>query len=401
MPQPHSPPPIFTPEYVRALERVFRLILPVMALTEAARAWVEWSTHPLEAGLNLLYGVVFLAGAVGLGTLPGRALTVIRVMFGAAVLVALSFDALSYRLLPPEILAGNTTSALNGRYLYQTYVVMVCSWLLFPVPLAGRLALGLFLTSLGLTTLATGHAVGHGQAVLGGGLSLVLTQAAVGGCFYLLLHVLTGVYTRHATLEHERGLLERYAHVDVLTDLPNRRAFDAALAREVACARREGSALSLVTFDLDHFKRVNDTYGHDVGDRVLVDLTALVRSELGAGEVLARWGGEEFVLLLPGVDGARAWGRAEGLRARVAAHDFGVGGVTVSLGVATLRGDEPASWLFKRADEALYAAKRGGRNRVGGAAGSGHPEADVGEVAGRVDAARRVSRERGGVSREA
>ncbi|WP_111412276.1 diguanylate cyclase [Billgrantia lactosivorans] len=159
--------------------------------------------------------------------------------------------------------------------------------------------------------------------------------------------------------------LEYHAGHDPLTGAVNRNRFIDLLARERQQARREGRALSLVMFDIDHFKHVNDTFGHSVGDMVLGKLVHTCSALLREVDVLARWGGEEFMLLLPGTTLAGAMTLAERLRRAVEEEDFApVRGLTSSFGVAELALDEPETHCYKRLDEALYRAKAGGRNRV-------------------------------------
>ncbi|MBT1003800.1 diguanylate cyclase [Paenarthrobacter sp. DKR-5] len=157
--------------------------------------------------------------------------------------------------------------------------------------------------------------------------------------------------------------LELQASTDGLTGLPNRRAFEERLASETARAAAVGGALSAVVLDIDHFKRVNDGFGHPVGDTVLVEVAARLKRVAREGEMMARLGGEEFVWLLPGTTGGHALQAAERARAAVATAAFGdVGWLTVSAGVCEL-GDSGNDGLVACADEALYAAKRTGRNR--------------------------------------
>ncbi len=155
---------------------------------------------------------------------------------------------------------------------------------------------------------------------------------------------------------------------DPLTGLPNRRAFDEDLAREVARAARTGEPLAVVMLDLDRFKAVNDGYGHAAGDAVLRALAARAQGAVRAGDVVARLGGEELGLLLPGADLARAAEVAERLRAALAALPVDAAGhalaVTASLGCAVLAPGEPPEALVARADARLYDAKRDGRNVV-------------------------------------
>lgn len=180
-----------------------------------------------------------------------------------------------------------------------------------------------------------------------------------------LTHINAALQQEIEARAHMQVELERLATTDTLTGIRNRRAFDEQLALEVNRARRYGTPLALVLIDIDHFKRINDRYGHQIGDRVLVELAGVVGSRLRASEVFARWGGEEFIVLAPNTSADDAVHLAEEIRARVAAHEFpGVGQVTVSLGVTEYAPDDTSDSLWKRADTALYRAKAGGRDRV-------------------------------------
>jgi len=168
-------------------------------------------------------------------------------------------------------------------------------------------------------------------------------------------------------------LAETRAATDALTGLPNRRAIDEALGRMVAQAARGMRPLAVLMLDLDHFKGINDTYGHERGDEVLAGFGRLLRSELRASDVAGRAGGEEFVVLLPDTDRAGALALAEKLRAATHALRAGTGGngagaersVTVSGGLAVFPEDAlDAETIMRCADRALYAAKRNGRDRV-------------------------------------
>ena len=155
------------------------------------------------------------------------------------------------------------------------------------------------------------------------------------------------------------------ATTDGLTGITNRREFATVLAGEVDRARRYGTPLSLAMYDLDYFKRVNDTFGHDVGDYVLQAVTALVKENIRAVDVMARWGGEEFMVLMPESDMQAAKNAAEKLRQVIAGHRFDkVSELTVSFGVAELEPQDDLNSLLKRVDDALYLAKGKGRNCV-------------------------------------
>jgi diguanylate cyclase (GGDEF)-like protein len=157
---------------------------------------------------------------------------------------------------------------------------------------------------------------------------------------------------------------------DPLTGCLNRRGLDQALAREVSRSRRAGSELSALALDLDHFKNVNDSYGHLVGDLVLRELGIRLGQTARGGDMVARTGGEEFTILLPDTDPSGAYRAAVRMCEAVRARPFSINGtsirITVSVGVVSASGDHadaPAK-LKQRADEALYAAKRSGRDRV-------------------------------------
>lgn len=171
-----------------------------------------------------------------------------------------------------------------------------------------------------------------------------------------------------ASLRLQDRLLQQSIR-DPLTGLFNRRHLESQLAEGVVAAQGGEEALSVVALDIDHFKRLNDTFGHDAGDAALVRVSAALRELAPPGSTPARPGGEEFTLLLPHVGVAQAAALAETLRARVEgldlAHDgISLGQVTVSLGVAGLPPGGTGEALIAAADQALYAAKRAGRNRV-------------------------------------
>ena len=173
------------------------------------------------------------------------------------------------------------------------------------------------------------------------------------------------------TAKADNARLEALAHTDPLTQVLNRRALTLRLTAELERARRYDSVLSLLLIDIDHFKRINDTHGHLVGDDVLREVARLLTTAVRSVDLVARYGGEEFVIVLPetGLEGALIF--AERVREQIAEHEFaGSGGralqLTASIGVATFPGPglEMVEELFARADEALYRSKAEGRNRV-------------------------------------
>jgi diguanylate cyclase (GGDEF)-like protein len=164
--------------------------------------------------------------------------------------------------------------------------------------------------------------------------------------------------------------IQRLMRFDPLTGACNKRHFEESLRLAITGSKTTPRPISLIVFDLDHFKKINDAHGHPAGDQVLCELAKVVRQASEPDQVFGRVGGEEFAVLWVGRDLADAAEHAEQLRTRIAAHSFRVERkvlpVTVSLGVAERASgsDEAAEGLYERADARLYAAKAAGRNRV-------------------------------------
>jgi diguanylate cyclase (GGDEF)-like protein len=204
--------------------------------------------------------------------------------------------------------------------------------------------------------------------------------ALIGGLIAMLLTGLTftlgtlwlsrsGLHRTNVALRQREEELHRLAVSDPLTGLANRRQFHEVGAAEWSRARRHGRPLALLMMDVDHFKAINDTYGHAVGDETLKLLVATGRMALRDCDLFARIGGEEFAVILPETDAVAALAVAERLRLATAQmvvqSGRGAFSVTISIGLAfQTSGDASLADLVKRADEALYAAKHGGRNRV-------------------------------------
>jgi diguanylate cyclase (GGDEF)-like protein len=167
-------------------------------------------------------------------------------------------------------------------------------------------------------------------------------------------------------VRHNDELLDRLvdeARTDALTGLLNRRGFDERASLELARARREGGPLAAVVFDIDYFKRVNDEWGHEVGDRVLARTGELLASESREFDVVARFGGEEFVVLLPGQDGAQAEAFAERVRHKLATDSASLPRIRLSAGILATSEPHSIETMLQEADSALYNAKRSGRDR--------------------------------------
>lgn len=197
------------------------------------------------------------------------------------------------------------------------------------------------------------------------------------GEVYPLWQSITAVYDDEGEIRHfvavfhniaERkrmeNELERQATRDHLTGALNRRAFDDSLRQALEQAERDSMPFTLLLFDIDHFKQVNDRYGHDVGDAILKRLTERMASTLRTTDILCRWGGEEFTILLQGTCLKGAASFAERLRYQIASARLNGLKVTISTGIAQYRPGDGMNSLLARADDALYRAKRMGRNCI-------------------------------------
>lgn len=178
--------------------------------------------------------------------------------------------------------------------------------------------------------------------------------------------------TRVETLQKKLAEMEVEATLDPLTKVGNRRRFQTSLSRMFAASQQSGTTLSLAMIDVDHFKVVNDTHGHPIGDRVLVCVAQWIAQAIRQTDVVARYGGEEFAVLIPGATASEVEGRFKQLLVDVAgsAFEYDVLGrkekvrFTISCGLVDLEANDTEDTLVKRADDALYEAKKKGRNRV-------------------------------------
>ncbi len=184
-----------------------------------------------------------------------------------------------------------------------------------------------------------------------------------------LMNVNDALHNNLREIDELQEQLREQANRDPLTGLYNRRYLDSTLERELSRCKRDGHSLALILIDIDHFKQVNDTYGHQAGDEILLRLSALLGSMARSGDVACRYGGEEFLLLMPTMPLISAQERAEALRQAVGNLEVPFGDfrlrATLSIGIAAYPGHgTSADELIRHADTALYRAKRLGRNRV-------------------------------------
>lgn len=198
---------------------------------------------------------------------------------------------------------------------------------------------------------------GTHRIVLNSTLPITDEQGGIGGAV-MLNHDITA---RKRTEDYLRGMVDR----DPLTNAHNRRSLYDFLETEVHRVRRYGGALSVIMFDIDQFKEINDDLGHVAGDRVLVAIAELVREQLRGVDRLCRYSGEEFLIIAPGTGLRHAYALAERLRTIIAAASFDtIARVTCSFGVCGFEGEENADALVRRADDLMYKARRSGRSSV-------------------------------------
>jgi diguanylate cyclase (GGDEF)-like protein len=190
----------------------------------------------------------------------------------------------------------------------------------------------------------------------------IITTSGIALLVISVLFLNRVIFPKIMKLEHE---LETLASTDSLTNIYNRSKYEEIIAREIERANRYNRFLSMIIFDIDFFKKINDNYGHLVGDQVLKTLVSLTKKQMRGTDYLIRWGGDEFILILPETNLEGAKGFAERIRDLTARHKFDdIETLTVSLGVTHFCRGDMEHILFKRVDEALYKAKISGGNRV-------------------------------------
>ena len=256
-----------------------------------------------------------------------------------------------------------TLLSLTGAQYWAFALLLVFGFVVFDRTLAQRVAASMFLLSLALAAAAVATDPARGEAQVTVVLYLLRLHVFLGAILLVTMLVASLREQLYRAIERAE-LLDTRAMTDPLTGAANRFAAEERFAVEVADAARRSRPLAVVMIDIDHFKEINDAHGHDVGDAVLVAVTRTLETQVRPRDLVARWGGEEFLLLLPEADLAAARDIAERCRLAVEqARPDGIA-VTATFGVAELVDDEPASGVVRRADVALYDGKHAGRNRV-------------------------------------
>lgn len=333
--------------------RVYLIGLPFAVACSVLLFW-------LEAG----QGALHLADYIGLPLLTSLKLT-LWVFFWQRrgkfyVLELLLFSGVSLLLLSSlaytifELSVGSIGNLASIGY--WTSVLYTLAFLIFGVRYGLKLSLAVYLLALSVWLGGVAGGVNPSEQ------SLLFQLFVANGLLLLLLYsfgVLIEEQARQAAAHKQE------ANTDLLTGLPNRRFLQAQLEGEFERAARYQRTFSVVMLDIDGFKGLNDSFGHPVGDRILQEVAELLRTQARTLDTVGRWGGEEFLLLLPELPLARACEVAERFRVLIGEHSFAHGGpVTASLGVAELSEQETLSELLTRVDRTLYDAKAGGRNRV-------------------------------------
>ncbi len=195
---------------------------------------------------------------------------------------------------------------------------------------------------------------------------LVLKTLGVITIILLLMFYRNRLIKRHNDkLKEKNNQLSYISRTDALTKACNRRYCDEILSQQISQARRHPHNFSVVLIDIDHFKSINDTYGHQAGDEVLIKISEIMMTNIRDADYFGRWGGEEFMIICPQIESAEASKMAEKLRRLLEAYSFsGVGKVTASFGVTSYSDGDTIDDLIKRSDTSLYKAKENGRNRI-------------------------------------
>ena len=275
---------------------------------------------------------------------------------------AFSLVQLAYLLYSSGDLAGARTAITETSYLTLT-VLYVAAHLVFDSRTALRVSLALYGTGLAMVLLKVVSQIPSGVSMEE--VAWVIRLHAFMGAVITLTYASS--YIKDDLLQQRAvaAAMHRLAHTDQLTGIANRRQLYSELLEETEKSERHGRTFSVILFDLDHFKHVNDTRGHDCGDVVLREVVRVMKPVLRKADRLGRWGGEEFIILAPETVLHQANRLAERLRESIASHESAsTPGVTASFGIAQYGTNETPKAFIKRADQALYRAKALGRNRV-------------------------------------
>lgn len=324
-----------------------------LGATWVAQAPLLWGR--IATGLSVMFACLFLASFAELRRYAPR-------LLWATLAVGWSVGAATVLgLLPWAPAQGLARALVNPLLMLGALVLLVAS---AAALLRGSRYAGFFL--LGWSPLLVVTALGSAQTFAALASWTWLNDAGLAAGAFEALMLSLGLADRMLAVRRERDRARSLAELDPLTGLLNRRAWTAGAERVAGTGAVIGQPAAALFIDLDHFKSLNDRYGHDNGDRALVAVAGCLNEVLRPGDVVGRHGGEEFVVALPRCPEERALGVAERLRAGIQALDIatGQGPLTASIGVAILKPGEALRSVLARADRAMYQAKSEGRNRV-------------------------------------
>ncbi|BDP42349.1 hypothetical protein DAETH_23180 [Deinococcus aetherius] len=325
--------------------RMFLRLAWLGTLACALALWVQrFAFDPLDRVALPLLALTLLALRGAVAARRVRVHTAVSVTYAATTVYFLLALEQQFRAFAPEV-------HMLSESTYWFALLYAAPFLLSPSRQALRWAGGTYGVALGLCLYHLGFGEVRGDLRL----TAAVLQFLLAGAVMVVVQATFGVQRMHLLAAREA------AYRDTLTGLANRRAAEERLAALAG----QGEPFTVVLFDLDHFKRVNDEHGHATGDRVLRGVAGAARGILPDGGLAARWGGEEFLLILPPQEGPDVRRLLDTLRAQLRDQRHGeVAGVTACFGVATTRPGEHPDGVISRADAAMYAAKRQGRNDV-------------------------------------
>ncbi|MFC4637344.1 sensor domain-containing diguanylate cyclase [Deinococcus hohokamensis] len=333
-------------EETRLLRRMFLVMALATLLGVPGALWVQAPEFdPLDRValplISLMY-LVLLPAVVRGRYDPRRAFMLSFLADATYLLLAYSHQ---FRVFVPEY-------GVLSQSTFWFAVLYAAAFLIFPTQLARTFVKGLLLLALGITIvhLTLSPELLRHRELLGSVIQFLLSGV-----------VLTTMQSRFGTMRERLGAMQIAASRDALTGAANRRAAEERLY----ALHGPAPSYAVVLFDIDHFKRVNDEHGHATGDRVLVEVTRCAMALLPESALFARWGGEEFLVVLPEASRAQVNDLIQSLREQLRFHSFGPQhGVTACFGVAHARPGETPDQVVARADEAMYARKHRGRNGV-------------------------------------
>lgn len=330
--------------HARLIRARLRALVPLLAVLTLAWLVIEaacFGTAQMTESVALRIGMT--------GALLGLNARLPRLRANTAIHACMWLQALGFSLLQWRVAPAHGAAPMVGYGLFP--FIMAAQLSLLPLPWVRALAVMLAPAAQLAVTIATQHDSHWNEILL-----FVLIAVVVVWASHSQLRLLADLLGARADAAH-----------DALTGLANRRLAQMRLLAACQHARRQHGHLSVLMLDLDHFKQVNDRWGHANGDRVLMAVARALQAELRGSDLAVRYGGEEFMAILPETDATKAMDVAERIRLRIEQLRIelpgAVVGISVSIGAATLLADDTAESVVARADAALYAAKHAGRNR--------------------------------------